>query len=394
MSKDVLVIGAGAAGFFAALRIKSLCPTANVHIFEKAKQGLSKVKISGGGRCNVTHACFIPRELVEAYPRGKKELLGPLHHFQPGDMLQWLAERGVETNIEEDGRIFPSSNSSQSIIDCFLNEADKLGVEVHYQHEWSWEDLSQARAVLFSTGASELMWQELEKQGIPCVKRVPSLFTFNIPNKNLNALSGISMPQAEVTILNTEFSAWGPILITHWGVSGPAVLKLSSHAALALADKQYHFPMEINWIGQDMEDTLEELKEIRSSKAKQLPASHALFGIPSRLWTFLLDQSNVPNVEWANLSNAHLQQLARCLCKNNYVVNGKSTFKDEFVTAGGVDLRHIQFTTMEHKLRKNWYFAGEVLNIDAVTGGYNFQNAWTTAWIAAQAIASQLDTEE
>ncbi|MFM7619759.1 MAG: aminoacetone oxidase family FAD-binding enzyme [Bacteroidota bacterium] len=394
MSKDVFVIGAGAAGFFAALRIKSLIPSVNVHIFEKAKQGLSKVKISGGGRCNVTHACFVPKELIEAYPRGKKELLGPLHHFQPGDMLQWLAERGVETHIEEDGRIFPSSNSSQTIIDCFINEADKLGVEVHYQYEWSWEELSQAHAVLFATGASELMWKELEQHGIPCVPRVPSLFTFNIANKNLNALSGISMPQAEVTILNTEFSACGPLLITHWGISGPAVLKLSSHAALALASEGYHFQIEINWIGQDVEVTFEQLKEIRMSKPKQLPASHTLYGIPSRLWSFILDQSNIPHVEWANLSNAHLLQLANSLCKNQYVVNGKSTFKDEFVTAGGVDLKHIQFTTMEHKLQNNWYFAGEVLNIDAVTGGYNFQNAWTTAWIAAQAIASKLDAEE
>jgi predicted Rossmann fold flavoprotein len=205
-------------------------------------------------------------------------------------------------------------------------------------------------------------------------------------------LSGIALPNAEIYIRNTTFSESGPLLITHWGLSGPAVLKLSSHAAIELANWQYEFEIEVNWIGLDKEQTLDELKSIRQSKPKQLPTSHGMFGIPNRLWGFLLNECNIPNQEWANISNAHLEKLAQTLCSQLFAVKGKSTFKDEFVTAGGVDLKYIQFTTMEHKLHENWYFAGEVLNIDAITGGYNFQNAWTTAWIAAQAIATKLNT--
>ncbi|MFM7769615.1 MAG: aminoacetone oxidase family FAD-binding enzyme, partial [Bacteroidota bacterium] len=279
-----------------------------------------------------------------------------------------------------------------TIIDCFLREADQLGINIHYQCDWNWNELEQAKAVLFATGASEIMWQALEEKGTPCVPRVPSLFTFNIQNKHLNALPGISMPHAEIGIRNTAFCESGPVLITHWGLSGPAILKLSSFAALNLAELQYAFEIEVNWIGQNEDETLEELKEIRQSKPKQFPAAHSMYGIPSRLWAFLLEQCQMPHQEWANISNIHLENLASILCRNTFQVNGKSTFKDEFVTAGGVDLKHIQFTTMEHKLHKNWYFAGEVLNIDAVTGGYNFQNAWTTSWIAAQAIASKLNT--
>ena len=273
--KRIAVIGGGAAGIFGAIRLAELLPEAEVIVFEKSKNLLSKVKVSGGGRCNVTHSCFEPKELVKFYPRGSKELLSPFFSFQPSNMIYWLLDRGVETQTEEDGRMFPSTNKSQTIIDCFLNEAEKLGVQIKTEYAADLSFLQSYDAVLMTAGSSELVWKDLEEHGVPCVPRVPSLFTFHINDKSLHELSGISVPQAQLEIRDTKIKTNGPMLITHWGLSGPAVLKASAFGALALAEKNYEATVRINWINQNFNDTLDELKDLRESHPKKC-ASHSI----------------------------------------------------------------------------------------------------------------------
>ena len=280
----IAVIGAGAAGMFGAIRLAELLPNAEIIVFEKSKNLLSKVKISGGGRCSVTHACFDPKELVKFYPRGGKELLSPFFLFNPTNMVYWLADRGVETHTEEDGRMFPSSNNSQSIIDCFTSQAQQLGVKIRTECAGSLDLLNDFDAVLHTAGASELVWKELESHGIPCVPRVPSLFTFNIEDPDLLALSGISVPHAQLEIAQTKIKSNGPLLITHWGISGPAVLRASSFGALDLANLDYRTTVKINWINQGFAETLEELTELRQSASKKQCATYNPFNLPGRLW--------------------------------------------------------------------------------------------------------------
>jgi predicted Rossmann fold flavoprotein len=402
IEKDVLVVGGGAAGFFAAINIAEQNPDLKVAILERGKEGLAKVKVSGGGRCNVTHAEFIPSELVQNYPRGEKELLGPFHQFMTGDTIEWFEKRGVALKIEDDGRMFPVSNSSQTIIDCFLSEAQKHQVEILYNHsvksvendgelftiETS-EGYFKSKKVLIATGSNPKIWKLLENLGHTVSQPVPSLFTFNIKDERIKDIPGVVALNVEVKVLNTNLWSEGPLLITHWGMSAPSILKLSAFGALELAKRNYKFQIEVNFIRQDFESCLAFLKTLKQDLAKKTVYKSTQFDLPKRLWHKLVLASNM-NMEtrWADLNKAQLETLATQLTQVVFNVDGKSTFKEEFVTAGGVNLKEVNFKTFESKRVKNLYFAGEVLNIDAVTGGFNFQNAWTGAYIAAQNIVN------
>jgi len=398
IKKDILIIGGGAAGFFAAINIAEQAPNLKVAILERGKEGLAKVKVSGGGRCNVTHGEFVPQELVKNYPRGEKELLGPFHQFMTGDTIEWFEERGVELKIEDDGRMFPASNSSQTIIDCFLNEAKKNSVEVLYGH--SVKNISkiengfevktsqgqfEAPKVLVATGSNPKIWELMETMGHTISPPVPSLFTFNIQDARIADIPGVVAQNVEVKILGTNLWSEGPLLITHWGMSAPSILKLSAFGAVELAKRNYNFKIEVNFVRQSLEGCLEILKAKKHQLAKKTVYKSTQFDLPKRLWYQLVLASNIrEELRWADVNKSQLESLAKQLTQALFLVNGKSTFKEEFVTAGGINLKDINFKTFESKKVKNLFFAGEVLNIDAVTGGFNFQNAWTGAFIAAQ----------
>jgi predicted Rossmann fold flavoprotein len=394
---DVIIVGGGAAGFFAAINIAEQYPDVTVAILEKSKEVLSKVKVSGGGRCNVTHAEFIPQELVKNYPRGEKELLGPFHSFMTGDTMEWFEKKGVPLKIEEDGRIFPESNSSQTIIDCFLYEAKKLGVEVfkqqvvtNFNKDEYWQvntktDLYSCEKLIIATGSSAKIWTELNKLGHNIVQPVPSLFTFNINDSRIKEIPGVVAQNVTVKVLGANLETNGPLLITHWGMSAPAILKLSAFGAVELAEKQYNFQIEINFINQDYDDTLSTLKQIKIDLAKKVVVNYAMFDLPKRLWNQLVLAAKISaEARWADINKYQLEQLSNQLTKAIFNVKGKSTFKEEFVTAGGIDLKEVNFKNYQSKLFENLYFAGEVINVDAITGGFNFQNAWTGAYILSK----------
>ena len=402
IKKDVVVIGGGAAGFFAAINIAEQNPNLKVAILERGKDVLTKVKVSGGGRCNVTHAEFIPQELILNYPRGEKELLGPFHKFMTGDTIEWFENRGVELKIEADGRMFPVSNSSQTIIDCFLNEAKKHQVEVLLNHsvkkisesdnlykiQTTQGDFISPKLVV-ATGSNPKIWNVLEDLGHTISKPVPSLFTFNIKDERIQDIPGVVALDVEVKVIDTDLWSEGPLLITHWGMSAPSILKLSAFGALELAKRDYKFSIEVNFIKQSFDDCLDVLKTLKHDLAKKTVFKSTQFDLPKRLWHKLVLASNMTaETRWADLNKQQLEALASQLTKAVFNVDGKSTFKEEFVTAGGVDLKEINFKTFESKLYQNLYFAGEIINVDAVTGGFNFQNAWTSAFIVAQSISS------
>jgi len=412
MKYDVIIAGCGAAGFFAAIHIAEAKPNLRIAILERGKEVLTKVKVSGGGRCNVTHAEFNPGELVKSYPRGEKELKGPFHTFCSGDTVEFFEKRGIELKIEEDGRMFPITDSSQTIIDCFLSEVKKLGVEVLINHsiknisrkENSWfldtnQGVFKCHKLLIATGSNPKIWNLMEKLGHTIVPPVPSLFTFNIKDPRIDGLMGLSTLATVTLLSNKNISldlagkgiSSGPLLITHWGMSGPAILKLSAWGARILYDLHYNFKIQVNWLHETNTDaTRNILKNLKTESPKKLILNTKIFDLPNRLWVKLVENSNIPATQkWADVSNIQLNKLAEQLTKGIFQVNGKSTFKEEFVTAGGVDLKEINFKTYESKLQNNLYFAGEALNIDAVTGGFNFQNAWTGAYIAAKAIVSE-----
>lgn len=399
----IVVVGGGAAGFFAAIRCAELNPNAEVTILERGRNVLEKVKISGGGRCNVTHACWTPAELVKHYPRGERELLGPFHRFACGDTVDWFEKRGVKLKIEEDGRMFPVTDDSQTIIDCLWNSAKYAGVQIltslrvdsfYFDEEKNyWKITSEekeflADKILLAPGSNARIWEALQKMGHTIVKPVPSLFTFNIKDARIRDLPGISVPEAIVQVKNSKLSAKGPLLITHWGMSGPAILKLSAWGARELADFKYQFTIIVNWLNQKPEDAQDELITFRSSNPKKQVHANALFNLSQRLWKSFVTAAGIPEEKkWADVSKKELNALINQLCTAEFHVNGKSTFKEEFVTAGGVDLKEINFKTFESKLFPGLYLAGEVLNIDAITGGFNFQAAWTSGWIAGEAMS-------
>ncbi|MCD0473399.1 NAD(P)/FAD-dependent oxidoreductase [Flavobacterium sp. EDS] len=397
---DIIIVGGGAAGFFTAINIVERNSKLKVAILERGSEVLTKVRISGGGRCNVTHACFEPNELVKFYPRGEKELRGPFHQFCSGDTIEWFEKHGVELKIEDDGRMFPVSNSSQTIIDCFLKATAKLGITVltgqsvqsifKKENFWKVETQNQnyiADKLVLATGSNPKIWEMLQTFGHAIVSPVPSLFTFNIKDPRIKELPGVAA-QATVKVKGTKLESTGPLLITHWGMSGPAILKLSAWGARILHDKNYQFTIFVNWLNDvDTEDAEKILKELKQEHAKKAVSKKSPFDFPNRLWESLVLASTIEaETKWADLSKIQLQNLANQLTNGTFQVNGKSTFKEEFVTAGGIDLKEINFKTMESKLHEKLYFAGEIVNIDAITGGFNFQNAWTSGFIVANAI--------
>lgn len=401
-SFDVLIIGAGAAGFFTAINIAEQNSSLNIAILERGNAVLQKVKVSGGGRCNVTHACFDPKELTQFYPRGEKELLGPFHQFCCGDTFEWFDNHGIPLKIEDDGRVFPESNSSQTIIDCFTFEAKKHQIEVlrnqgvldFYKEEDTWKvitktDEFQAKNLVVAGGSSPKLWKLLAKIGHQIINPVPSLFTFNITDERIKDIPGVVVQNAQVKVIDSTLESEGPLLTTHWGLSAPSILKLSAFGARELYDKNYQFDIEVNFIQMDAEDCLNELKSLKQELAKNLVYKYTQFDLPKRLWQKLVAAANISDTtRWADLTKPQLEDLMKQLTSAIFTVDGKSTFKEEFVTAGGVDLKEVNFKRFESRLHSNLFFAGEVLNIDAVTGGFNFQNAWTGGFIVAKAITS------
>ena len=399
-----MIIGGGAAGFFTAINAKEMNPELDITILEKGKEVLQKVKISGGGRCNVTHACFEPKQLVQFYPRGEKELLGPFHQFMTGDTFEWFENNGIPLKIEKDNRVFPESNTSQTIIDCFLGKTKALGIPVLKNHGVnsikkqgdSWlvttkEQQFVCDAVVMAAGSSKKVWELLKALRHSIISPVPSLFTFNIKDPRIKDLLGISVPNATVQLEDTNLEASGPLLITHWGMSGPAILKLSAFGARVLAEKNYEYQVQVNWLSRPTHKIVNVLLNLKKKHSKKQVIVRSPFEeIPKRLWErFVLATTIKTTFNWADVSHEQIDALANQLTKSVYIAKGKSTFKEEFVTAGGVDLREINFKNFESKLQNNLFFVGEVLNIDAVTGGFNFQNAWTGGWLCAKALASR-----
>jgi predicted Rossmann fold flavoprotein len=398
---DVLIVGGGAAGFFAAINTATQNPTLKIAILERGANVLTKVKISGGGRCNVTHAEFIPQALVLNYPRGEKELRGPFHSYMTGDTMAWFEARGVPLKIEADGRVFPVSNSSQSIIDCFLNEVKKYKIEVLLNH--SVQGISQqkdtwklatskgsftAPKLLIATGSNPKIWKLLASLGLQVIPPVPSLFTFNIKDQRLKTIPGVVAEDVHISVEGSPLESEGPLLVTHAGLSAPSILKLSAYGALELAEKKYKFQIKVNFIKQTASACKAQLLEVKTQSPKKTILKSTQFNLPKRLWEQLVLAAVIPaDMRWADVDKERLKALAAQLTEAIFRVDGKSTFKEEFVTAGGLELKGINFKSFESKQFKNLFFAGEVLNIDAVTGGFNFQNAWTSAFIAAQQLS-------
>jgi len=403
--KRLVIIGGGAAGFFCAVNAARLNPLLEVVILEKTNKLLSKVRISGGGRCNVTHACFSIADMVKKYPRGGSFLKKTFHHFFTNDTITWFKERGVELKTEADGRMFPVTDSSQTIIDCLMKEANKYIVEILMNREvkqlatadghWSLVinegEMMPADYVCVASGGypKPVQYNWLTQQGHNIEEPVPSLFTFNLPGNAITSLMGVSVENVRLKIAGSKLSEEGPLLITHWGMSGPAVLKLSAWGARELAKCNWHFSIFVNWLPGFNENRLrEKFQTLRFELATQKIANRNPFALPNRLWEFLLKQSDVKeDLRWADLPAAAQNKLIKNLCAGEYEVKGKTTFKEEFVTAGGVELNEIDFNTMQSRKFPGLFFAGEIINVDGVTGGFNFQNAWTTGWIAAKAIA-------
>ncbi len=403
--KQVFIVGGGAAGFFAAITCAEANPDLSVTILERGKSVLEKVRISGGGRCNLTHACFQPKPLTKFYPRGEKPLLGPFYQFQCKDTVEWFESRGVKTKVEADGRMFPVTDRSQTVIDCLLGTAQKAGVRVltstrvtkialatDGSEQWivttPAEDY-RADKLMLATGSNPKIWALLQEIGHQTIAPVPSLFTFNIKDERIKDLAGLSVPNALVKVAGTKLEASGPLLITHWGLSGPGVLKLSAWGARILNEKQYDFALQVNWLGKiNYNEAAQQLEKIKEKNRLRLVVKYPQFDLPRRLWQRMIRAAGIEEGrKWADLAKKQFNKLVTELTQGTYAVKGKSTFKDEFVTAGGVLLKEVDFKSFKSKQLPNLYFAGEVLNIDAVTGGFNFQAAWTGGWLAGNAMA-------
>ena len=402
---NIAIIGGGAAGFFAAITCAEANSACRVTIFERGKAVLEKVRVSGGGRCNVTHACFDARELVRHYPRGSREMLGPFVQFDPAQTVEWFAQRGVTLKTEADGRMFPITDDSQTITDCLQQAACRIGVQVRTgtrvekfapmpSGEWQVWLTGKREPLVFSkimvaTGGSTAAWNMLRELGHSIVEPVPSLFTFNTKDTRLRDLAGVSVPDAAVYIPGTKLSADGPLLVTHWGLSGPGILRLSAWGARDLHRLEYHFLLQINFLGKTkLAATVENLQRLKAEQGKKQVAANSQFGLPLRLWQRLTAAADISEERrWADMDKSSLANLTTQLSAAVFQITGKSTFKEEFVTAGGVSLKELDFKTFESKLHKNLYLAGEVLDIDAITGGFNFQAAWTGGWLAGKAMA-------
>ena len=397
----VAIIGGGAAGFFSAFSVKEHHPNSKVTIFEKSNKLLSKVKVSGGGRCNVTNACFSASKLSKSYPRGGKHLKKAFSVFQAKDTVEWFSKRGVELKAEEDGRMFPTTDNSQTIIDCFLKEAGQKNIKILEQspirkivpenegYTLHLEGTSEHfNKVIIATGGSPKMsgFYWLQQLGHSISSPLPSLFTFNIPGDQVKILMGLVVENATVRIQGTKLSYSGPVLITHWGMSGPAILKLSAWGARKLAENNYKFNIQINWLSIKSDEAANEIidKELLKIRKKKI-INACPFELPNRMWKFLLEKVEInPDSVWLDLSKKNRNKLLNILLNDIYEVKGKTTFKEEFVTCGGIKLSDVSMTSMESRVCKNLYFAGEVLDIDGITGGFNFQGAWTTGYIAGK----------
>lgn len=401
-TKRLIVVGGGAAGFFTAINFAESHPDYSILILEKTTKLLSKVKVSGGGRCNVTHACFDNSMLVKKYPRGEKELRNLFSRFNPSDTIEWFKKRGVELKTEPDGRIFPTTDNSETIINCFLSQAERLGIKIKTE-----VDIKQIRIddkkqfalqangggvficdkLVVATGgqAKEESYVWLKDLGHTIIKPVPSLFTFNMPGNPITKLMGVSVPQVRVRIADTKLETQGPLLITHWGMSGPAILTASAWGARILHDMNYNFTAIICWLPDYSEESLNQLISLhKKNNAAKIIYHDYLFSLPKRLWEYFIHKADIKsNQRWGDLNKKQNNTLVKTLLSDEYGVSGKTTFKEEFVSSGGIHLKEIDFSTMQSKIVPNLYFAGEVTDVDGVTGGFNFQNAWSSAWVAA-----------
>lgn len=413
-SFDIAVIGGGAAGFFAALTAAELAPGAHLVILERAPRPLAKVRISGGGRCNVTHACFDPAVLVNYYPRGSRELRGPFTRFNSRHTIDWFEQRGVRLKTEADGRVFPTSDDSQTIIDCLLAAARRLEIQVWTRctvqslkptgagfllNGEHFEPLQANKVLLAAGGASKSAYALAAGLGHTIIPPVPSLFSFELRPHPFKDLAGVSVTdcQARLQVAPAanrpkplEFTARGPLLVTHWGFSGPAILRLSAWGARALAESAYRAQLRLNWLPDStVEQVFDALVAYQAARPRQAVASHTPFSqLPIRLWAALVDSAGIPAAQtWGSAAHAVLRLLAAQLTDAPFTVSGKGAFKDEFVTAGGITLSEVNFKTMESRLQPGFFLAGEVLDIDGLTGGFNFQSAWTTGWLAGHGLA-------
>jgi len=436
--RQLVVIGGGAAGLFCAVNAARMDPSLSVTVLEKTNKLLSKVKVSGGGRCNVTHACYDIADMAKRYPRGHHFVRKAFHQWFTTDTIQWFEDRGVRLKTEEDGRMFPVTDSSQTIIDCLMREAEKTHVGIRMKteaveiaridHEAA--GMREGEAVIRASGLQELpsgprfrlqlsgpegagsltameaeyiciacggyprsaMFQWIERTGHTIEPPVPSLFTFNMPGHPIRELMGVSVPDAQVKIAGAKLHERGPILITHWGLSGPAILRLSAWGARELAAREYRFPILVNWLPEYNEQTIrEQFHVIRAERGAQKAAAKNPFGLPQRLWEYCLAQAGIaPESRWADMSGNAMNSLSRQLCYAEFNIQGKTTFKEEFVTAGGVKLSEVDPATMQSRKVPGLFFAGEILDVDGITGGFNFQHAWTSGHIAAKAVAGRL----
>lgn len=406
-STEVVVIGGGAAGFFAAVNCALQHKDVRVTLLEKSSKLLSKVRVSGGGRCNITHHCFNNKELSKNYPRGEQALRNAFNKFAVKDTIEWFENRGVKLKAEEDRRMFPVTDDSETVIDCLVREAERAGVKISTNAEvmkvmkendgfilYLREGKIKCDRLLIATGGNpkDTSYNWLRELGHVIVPPVPSLFTFNIPNSPVTKLMGVSVESARIKIASTKLEQLGPLLVTHWGLSGPAVLKLSAWGARILYDMNYSFTALVNWLPEYNDESLREhIQELRETQASKVMISRCPFPLPRRLWEYILERSGVSSsMRWADLPKKAQNILINNLVNDEYKVAGKTTFKEEFVTCGGVSLGDVDFNTMESKKCRGLYFAGEVLDIDGITGGFNFQAAWTTGWIAAQGMGSEI----
>lgn len=401
MTKSIIIVGGGAAGYFSAINIAEKHPDCEITILEKTNKYLSKVRVSGGGRCNVTNQRSKPSDLVSFYPRGNKKLYPVFKNFSTNDMVEWLVERGVETHAEEDLRVFPKSNSSQTIIDCFINEAFRLGVKIKFNctvkaidprgDYWvlvTNQGEIEASKIIFATGSSAASLSVLSNLGLKQTKLAPSLFTFNISDNRLAELPGVSFPEVKLKIAKTKLEDSGPLLITHWGLSGPSILKLSAWGAIDLEAKNYKFEILVNFIPDLKQDEVRnQIIQSKENHPKRKTNNYPLFGIPKRFWERICELVEIPQEQQnEQLTKKQINKLTEEFTQGHYQVDGKSTFKEEFVTCGGIELEEINLNTFECWRFPGLYLAGEVLNIDALTGGFNFQACWSAGWVISENI--------